>query len=53
MLVAVHAHKVTIMKKDINTLVRVRYMYDKIMNVEDWDDIKMRDILLIPPTKKF
>ena len=28
-------------------------MYDKILNVEDWDDIKMRDILVIsPPTKK-
>ena len=52
MLVAAHAHRVTIMKKDINTLVRVRYRYDKILNAEDWDDLKMRDILLIPPTRK-
>ena len=52
MLVATHAHRVTTMKKDINTLARVKYRYDKILNVEDWDDIKMRDILLISPAKK-
>ena len=22
------------------------------MNIEDWDDMKMRDILLIPPSRK-
>ena len=52
MLVVAHAHRVTIMKNDINTLVRVRYRYDKILNAEDWNDIKMRGILLIPPIRK-
>ena len=41
MLVAAHAHKVTIMKKHINTLVRIRYIYGKILNAEDWNDLKM------------
>ena len=39
------------MKKDIQTLVRVKHRYDKILNAESWDDLKMRDILLIPPTR--
>ena len=52
MLVAAHAHRVTIMRKNIDTLMRVRYRYDKILNVEDWDDIKVRVILLIPPSRK-
>ena len=50
MLVVVHAHRVTIMRKDIQTLVRVKHRYDKILNAKSWDDLKMRDILLIPPT---
>ena len=29
----------------------MRHRYDKIFNVESWDDLKMRDILLIPPTR--
>ena len=39
------------MKKNIQTLVRVRHRYDKILNAKSWDDLKMRDILLIPPTR--
>ena len=51
MLVVAHVHRVTIIKKDIQTLVRVRHIYDKIINAESWDDLKMRDILLITPTR--
>ena len=51
MCVAAHAHRVTIMKKDIHTLVRVRHKYDKILNIESWDNLKMRDIFFIPPIR--
>ena len=52
MLVAAHAHKVTLMAKDFNTLARVRYRYDKLLHPVEWQDFKMRDILLIPPARK-
>ena len=52
MLVATHAHRVTLMAKDFNTLARVRWRYDKLIHPIEWQDIKMRDILLIPPARK-
>lgn len=52
MLMAAHAHRVTIMNKDMETLKRVRWRYDKLLHPTDWVDIKMRDILLVPPTRK-
>ena len=52
MLVAAHAHRVTLMAKDFNTLARVRYRYDKLLHPVEWQDFKMRDILLIPPARK-
>ena len=52
MLVAAHAHRVTLMAKDFNTLSRVIWRYDKPVHPVEWQDIKMRDILLIPPTRK-
>ena len=52
MLVAAHAHRVTLMVKDFNTLSRVRWRYDKLVHPVEWQDFKMRDILLIPPTRK-
>ena len=51
-LVAAHAHRVTLMVKDFNTLSRVRWRYDKLVHHVEWQDFKMRDILLIPPTRK-
>ena len=53
MLVAAHAHRVTLMVKDFNTLSRVRWWRsDKLVHHVEWQDFKMRDILLIPPTRK-
>ena len=52
MLVAAHAHRVTLMAKDLNTLARVRYRYDKLLHPVEWQDFRMRDILLIPPARK-
>ena len=52
MLVAAHAHRVTLMVKDFNTLSRVRWRYDTLVHHVEWQDFKMRDILLIPPTRK-
>ena len=52
MLIAAHAHRVTLMAKDFNTLATVRWSYDKLLHPVEWQDFKMRDILLIPPTRK-
>ena len=52
MLVAAHAHRVTLMAKDFNTLSKVRWRYDKLVHPVEWQDIKMRDILSIRPTRK-
>ena len=52
MLVAAHAHRVTLMVKDFNTLSRVRWRYDKLLHPVEWQDFRMRDILLIPSTRK-
>ena len=40
-LVATHAHRVTLMAKDVNTLARVRYRYDKLLHPMEWQDFKM------------
>ena len=36
MLVAAHAHRVTLMAKDFNTLARARYRYDKLLHLVEW-----------------
>ncbi|MCO5582834.1 hypothetical protein L7F22_036734 [Adiantum nelumboides] len=48
-IVAAHAHRVTIMDKDIETLKRVRWRYDKLLEPNVIRDKKMNEILLYPP----
>ncbi|MCO5606151.1 hypothetical protein L7F22_060338 [Adiantum nelumboides] len=47
--VAAHAQRLTVMDKDSETLKRVRWRYDKLLEPNVCKDEKMREILLYPP----
>ncbi|MCO5594296.1 hypothetical protein L7F22_048325 [Adiantum nelumboides] len=51
-LLAAHAHRVTIMDKDVHSLSMLRYNLDKVVHPMDFKDKKMRDIFLLPPYRK-
>ncbi|MCO5548024.1 hypothetical protein L7F22_001480 [Adiantum nelumboides] len=51
-IVAAHAHRVTVMDKDSNTAKCMRWKYDKLLQPTEFVDKKMRDLLVIPPTRK-
>ncbi|MCO5575903.1 hypothetical protein L7F22_029710 [Adiantum nelumboides] len=49
---AAHAHRVTMMDKDCNTVKHMRWRYDKLLQPSEFVDKKTRDLLVIPPTRK-
>ncbi|MCO5554870.1 hypothetical protein L7F22_008407 [Adiantum nelumboides] len=51
-IVAAHAHQVTVMDKDSAIVKRMRWRYDKLLQPLEFVDNKMRDLLVIPPTRK-
>ncbi|MCO5593985.1 hypothetical protein L7F22_048004 [Adiantum nelumboides] len=51
-IVAFHAHQITVMDKDSNIVKRMRWRYDKLLQHSNFVDKKMRDLLVIPLTKK-
>ncbi|MCO5550629.1 hypothetical protein L7F22_004118 [Adiantum nelumboides] len=51
-IVVAHAHRITVMDKDSGTVKRMHWRYDKLLQPLDFVDKKMRDLLLIPLTKK-
>jgi hypothetical protein len=50
-ILAAHAHRVTVMHKDLNTLMRLRHR-DPLTHPIDFVDEKMKKILEIPPARK-
>ncbi|MCO5571580.1 hypothetical protein L7F22_025325 [Adiantum nelumboides] len=48
-IVAAHAHRVIVMDKNSETLKRVKWRYDKLLEPNVCKDKKMREILLYPP----
>lgn len=52
MMLAAHAHRVTILARDMNSLSFLRFRFDKMIHPVDFIDKQMRDILLIPPARK-
>ena len=51
-ILAAHAHRVTLMDKDLITLRRVRYRFSKLLEPLPFNDIKQYNILNIPPWRK-
>lgn len=51
-MLAAHAHRVTLMERDTHTLGMLRHRTDNLCHPVDFVDTKMRDILLIPPYRK-
>ncbi|MCO5563713.1 hypothetical protein L7F22_017360 [Adiantum nelumboides] len=50
--VEAHARRVTIMDKDFDTVKCMRWRYDKLLQPSEFVDKKMRELLVIPPTRK-
>ncbi|KAI5067210.1 hypothetical protein GOP47_0017738 [Adiantum capillus-veneris] len=51
-ILAAHAHRVTIMPKDMTSLSMLRHRYEKFRYMPSFVDKKMKDILLIPPARR-
>ena len=51
-LLAAHALRVTLMVKDTNTLNMLRHRMNMLVHPVDFVDPRMRDILLVPPTRR-
>ncbi|MCO5608349.1 hypothetical protein L7F22_062557 [Adiantum nelumboides] len=49
-IVVAHAHRVTVMDKDFDTIKHMRS--DKLLQPSEFVDKKMRELLVIPPTRK-
>ncbi|MCO5573831.1 hypothetical protein L7F22_027606 [Adiantum nelumboides] len=50
--VAAHAHRIILMDKYFDTVKRIRWRYNKLLQPLDFVDKKMRDLLVIPLTMK-
>ena len=51
-LLAAHAHRVTLMIRDTNSLNMLRHRMNMLVHPIDFVDKKMRDILMVPPARK-
>ena len=51
-LLAAHSLRVTLMIKDANTLNMLRHRMNMLVHPVDFVDKRMRDILMVPPTRK-
>ncbi|MCO5605945.1 hypothetical protein L7F22_060131 [Adiantum nelumboides] len=51
-ILAAHAHRVTIMPKDMTSLSMLRHCYEQFRYMPSFVDKKMKDILLVPPARR-